>query len=212
MYKGGLQVYRLRIKRCLDLVCSFLLMPFFLLLLIPISIAIKIEDRGPIFYGGTRVGKDGKEFIMYKFRSMTVNAPDIRNEDGSTYNSSIDTRVTRVGRILRETSIDEVPQIINMLKGDMSLIGPRPGLPDLLSSYSQDEISKLRVRPGITGYTQAYYRNDITNREKRLKDAWYANNVSLWLDVKILFMTILTVLKRKGLYTNDGISKDINQK
>ncbi|WP_341785913.1 sugar transferase [Sporosarcina pasteurii] len=187
-------------------------MPFFLLLLIPISIAIKIEDRGPIFYGGTRVGKDGKEFIMYKFRSMTVNAPDIRNEDGSTYNSSIDTRVTRVGRILRETSIDEVPQIINMLKGDMSLIGPRPGLPDLLSSYSQDEISKLRVRPGITGYTQAYYRNDITNREKRLKDAWYANNVSLWLDVKILFMTILTVLKRKGLYTNDGISKDINQK
>ncbi|MDS9472215.1 sugar transferase [Sporosarcina pasteurii] len=205
-------MYRLRIKRCLDLVCSFLLMPFFLLLLIPISIAIKIEDRGPIFYGGTRVGKDGKEFIMYKFRSMTVNAPDIRNEDGSTYNSSIDTRVTRVGRILRETSIDEVPQIINMLKGDMSLIGPRPGLPDLLSSYSQDEISKLRVRPGITGYTQAYYRNDITNREKRLKDAWYANNVSLWLDVKILFMTILTVLKRKGLYTNDGISKDINQK
>ena len=101
---------------------------FLLLALIPIAIAIKIEDRGPIFYCADRLGRNAKTFKMYKFRSMKVNAPDIRNEDGTTYNSKDDPRITKVGRFIRETSLDELPQVFNIIKGDMSLIGPRPGL------------------------------------------------------------------------------------
>jgi lipopolysaccharide/colanic/teichoic acid biosynthesis glycosyltransferase len=141
---------------------------------------------------------------------MVVNAPDLRNEDGSTFNSRNDPRVTTIGRFLRETSLDELPQFFNVLKGDMSIIGPRPGLASNRSSYQEDEIDKLKVRPGITGYTQAYYRNSLSNREKRLKGAWYANNVNFWLDVKIFFRTISTVLKREGLYTNE-IDQNISQ-
>lgn len=115
-----------------------------------------------------------------------------------------DPRVTKVGHFIRETSIDELPQIINVLLGDMSIIGPRASLSNSLSGYSSDELDKLKVRPGITGYSQAYFRNSLSSREKRLKDVWYANNVSLWLDIKILFKTFSTVLLRKGLYTNDN--------
>ena len=111
--------------------------------------------------------------------------PIILNKDGSTFNSKDDPRVTKIGKFLRETSLDETPQILNVLKGEMSIIGPRASLAETLSSYKDDEKAKMLVRPGITGYTQAYYRNNLSNREKRLKDAWYANNVVLGLDVKI---------------------------
>lgn len=198
-------MYKLFLKRLLDIILSLLIMPFFLILLIPIFILIKLEDNGPILFIGNRVGKNGKIYKMYKFRSMKVNSPDIRNADGSTYNSSTDNRVTRIGKILRETSLDEIPQILNVLKGDMSIVGPRPGLPDLLASYKNDELLKLSVRPGITGFTQAYYRNGLSKREKRLKDAWYVNNLTFYLDLKILIKTILTVLKKEGLYTNNSI-------
>ena len=140
---------------------------------------------------------------MYKFRSMKVNAPNLLNKDGSTYNAKDDPRVTRVGRFLRSSSLDETAQIINVIKGDMSLIGPRASGWEALDSYQPDEIDKMKVRPGITGYTQAYYRNSISVKEKRLMDAWYANNASLWLDIKIFFKTIQTVLLRKNVYTND---------
>ena len=131
---------------------------------------------------------------MLKFRSMRVNAPDLRNDDGSTFNSDKDPRVTKVGHFLRETSIDELPQIFNILKGDMSIIGPRPGDVESKDTYSEDEKDKLLIRPGITGYTGV--------REKRLYDAWYAHNVSLFLDIKIFFKTISTVVKRENIYTN----------
>lgn len=130
------------------------------------GILIKLEDRGPIFYCGERLGKDSKLFKMYKFRSMKVNAPDIRNDDGSTFNSSKDPRITKVGKFIRETSIDELPQLFNVLKGDMSIIGPRASVGNSLNTFKSDEIDKMKVRPGITGYTQAYYRNDLTMREK----------------------------------------------
>ena len=113
-----------------------------------------------------------------------------------------DPRVTKVGKFLRETSLDETAQLLNMLKGEMSLIGPRASGWTALETYQLDEIDKMKVRPGITGYSQAYYRNSITVREKRLKDAWYANNVSLILDIKIFFKTIITVLKHDNVYTN----------
>lgn len=189
-------------KRVFDIVLSILALPFFLLLMIPIAIAIKMDDGGPIFYLSARVGRGGKKFGMYKFRSMRVNAPDIRNEDGGTYNSSDDPRVTKIGKFLRETSLDETPQLLNIIKGDMSIIGPRAGDWVSIDTYQDDEKDKMKVRPGLTGYCQAYFRNSATVREKRLKDAWYANNISFSLDVKIFFKTIETVLKHDNLYTN----------
>ena len=176
-------------------------LPIFVLFYIIIGLFIKLEDKGPILYVADRIGKDGKIFRMYKFRSMKVNAPVILNADGSTYNAKDDERVTRIGRFIRETSIDEIPQIINVLKGDMSIIGPRASLASALSTYQDDERDKMKVRPGITGYTQAYFRNGLTNREKRIKDAWYANNVSFWLDVRIFIRTIFTVLRHENIYT-----------
>ena len=131
-----------------------------------------------------------------------IGSPNILNSDGSSYNSSTDSRVTKVGKIIRETSLDEVAQVINVLKGEMSIIGPRASGYDALASYKDDEKDKMLVRPGISGYTQAYYRNNLSVREKRLYDAWYAHNVSFALDVRIFFKTIITVLKRDNVYTN----------
>lgn len=198
-YKG---FYQLSIKRFIDIIICLIALPFVLIILIPVAIAIKIEDQGPIFYHSGRIGVGFKEFGMLKFRSMKVNAPDLRNEDGSTFNSNVDPRVTKVGHFLRETSIDEIPQIFNILKGDMSIIGPRPGDVESKDTYDNEEKDKLLIRPGITGYTQAYYRNNLGVREKRLYDAWYAHNVSFMLDIKIFFKTIATVLKRENIYTN----------
>ena len=195
-------MYNRFIKRILDLLISgvglVVLSPLFLI----ISVLIKASDGGPVFYHAERIGKDSKKLEMYKFRSMKVNAEDIRNPDGSTYNSKDDSRVTKIGRILRETSLDELPQMINMFKGEMSLIGPRPSTWDMLPTYQSDEVDKMKVRPGITGYSQAYFRNNKSAREKRLADAWYANHVTFGLDVKIFFKTIQTVLLHRNLYTN----------
>ena len=198
-YKG---FYQIVVKRAIDIILCVVALPFVLLIVVPIGLAIKIEDRGPVFYRSKRLGIGFKEFGMIKFRSMKVNAPDIRNDDGSTFNSDHDPRVTKIGRILRETSIDEIPQVFNVLKGDMSIVGPRAGDVESKDTYERDEKDKLLIRPGITGYTQAYYRNNLGVREKRLYDAWYAHNVSPLLDIKILFKTILTVLKRENVYTN----------
>ena len=189
-------------KRVIDLVLSLIAFPFWCIIAIPIAIAIKLDDGGSVFYKSKRVGKDFKQFGMYKFRSMKENAPDLRNEDGGTYNAADDPRVTRVGRFLRETSLDETPQLLNIIKGDMSIIGPRAGDWESVDTYEEDEKDKTKVLPGLTGYCQAYFRNAASVREKRLKDAWYANNVSFGLDLKIFFKTIMTVLKRENLYTN----------
>lgn len=204
-------MYERYIKRIIDIIICIMALPIFMLLFIIFGFLIKLEDGGPIFYKAERIGKDCKIYKMYKFRSMKVNAPILLNADGSTYNSKDDPRVTKIGKFIRETSIDEIPQILNVLKGDMSIIGPRASLASVIDTYKADEIDKMKVRPGITGYTQAYYRNGLSNREKRLKDAWYANNVSFWLDVKIFFKSILTVIKREGLYTNDSFKIQTEQ-
>lgn len=190
------------LKRLIDIVLALLALPFWLMILIPVAIAIKLDDGGPVFYRSARVGKNFKKFGMYKFRSMKVNAPDLRNADGGTYNAADDPRVTKIGRLLRETSIDETPQLLNIIKGDMSIIGPRAGDWESVDTYEEDEKDKMKVLPGLTGYCQAYFRNNATVREKRLKDAWYANNMSLGLDLKIFFRTIMTVLRHENLYTN----------
>ena len=201
--KNYKDLYQIVLKRLSDILLCIIILPVVLLITIPIAIAIKIEDGGPIFYKSHRIGKGFREFNMLKFRSMKVNAPDIRNDDGSTYNSQKDSRVTRIGRFIRETSLDELPQFFNVLLGHMSLIGPRAGDVESKDTYEEDEKDKLLVRPGISGYTQAYYRNNLGVREKRLYDAWYAHNVTMWLDIKIIFKTIATVLKKENVYTND---------
>lgn len=195
-------IYQLYIKRALDILCCTLALPFALIIIAVAATLIKLEDRGPVFYRSKRLGKNFREFDMLKLRSMSVNAPDIRNNDGSTYNSENDFRVTRIGKILRATSIDEIPQIFNVLVGQMSIVGPRAGDVESKDTYAEDEKGKTLVRPGITGYTQAYYRNSISVREKRLLDAEYAENVTFALDVKILFKTVFSVLKHENLYTN----------
>ena len=198
-YKG---FYQLGIKRAIDIIACLIALPFVLIILIPVAIAIKVEDGGPLFYHSMRIGKGFKEFGMLKFRSMKVNAPDLRNEDGSTFNSKTDPRVTKIGHFLRETSLDEVPQVFNVLAGQMSIIGPRAGDVESKDTYEEDEKDKLLIRPGITGYTQAYYRNGLGVREKRLYDAWYAHSVSIGLDIRIFFRTIKTVLTHENVYTN----------
>lgn len=195
-------IYQLYIKRVLDVFFCLLALPFALIVIAVAAILIKLEDRGPILYRSKRIGKDFREFDMLKLRSMSVNAPDIRSNDGSTYNSENDFRVTRIGKILRATSADEIPQIFNVLAGQMSIVGPRAGDVESKDTYAEDEKGKTLVRPGITGYTQAYYRNSISVREKRLLDARYAENVTFALDVKILFKTVFSVLKHENLYTN----------
>ncbi len=199
-YKG---FYQMVVKRAIDIIACLVALPFVMLVLIPVAIVIKIEDHGPIFYSSKRIGKGFKEFGMLKFRSMKVNAPDLRNDDGSTYNSKTDPRVTKIGHFLRETSLDEIPQVFNVLAGQMSIIGPRAGDVESKDTYEEDEKDKLLIRPGITGYTQAYYRNGLGVREKRLYDAWYAHSVSFLLDVKVFFRTIKTVLGHENLYTNE---------
>ena len=197
------------IKRVLDIIIGIVAMPFLLIIVVVVGLAIKLDDGGPIFYKARRIGKDCRIFNMMKFRSMIVNAPNWTNKDGSTYNAADDDRVTKVGKIIRKTSIDELPQFWNILIGDMSFIGPRASGALALDNYQPDEVAKMKVRPGLTGYTQAYFRNDLTVREKRLKDAWYAEHMTFWLDVKIFFKTFQTVFRRENVYTNkEGTSKD----
>jgi lipopolysaccharide/colanic/teichoic acid biosynthesis glycosyltransferase len=184
-------------------VLSLIGLVFLAIAFVFVAPAIYIEDRGPIFYNGKRIGRNGVLYPMHKFRSMMVNAPDIRLSDGSTYNGKDDPRVTKVGRVLRETSLDELPQLWNVLKGEMSLIGPRPDPPDWLDKYPADKRSFLTVRPGITGYSQAYYRNSDEASEKLEHDCFYAENLSFKLDVKILLKTVQTVLKHDNLYREE---------
>ena len=192
-------MYRYGIKRVFDIILSLLALPLLLIVMIPVAILIKLEDRGPVFYNAPRLGRNMKEFKMYKFRSMKVNAPDIRNEDGSTFNSDDDPRVTKVGKILRKTSIDELPQIINVLKGDMSFVGPRPSPLGNKDLYPKKYFRKFDVRPGITGYNQALLRNKSTMEQRVANDLYYVENLSFKLDLKILLMTIISVLRTKNI-------------
>ena len=196
-----MKIYSKYVKRCIDFVGALILTPFILLVAIIVGLAIYLDDKGSIFYKAKRRGVGGKVFEMYKFRSMKMNAPDIRNADNSTYNAPDDPRITRVGRVLRKTSVDELPQVLNILKGDMSFIGPRPITIDKpLEEYDEKRKVRLQVRPGITGYQQAYYRNSIGQEQKFEMDAEYAQKVSFMFDMKIFFKTIQTVLLRKNIY------------
>ncbi len=202
-------MYKKYFKRVLDIIFSLLGLPFFILIFCVVAPIILVEDKGPIFYNALRLGKNGKVFKMFKFRTMKVNAPDLRNDDGSTFNSEEDPRLTKIGKLLRKLSIDETPQIINVLISDMSIIGPRPDLPEHINYYSESEIAKLDVLPGITGYNQAYYRNSNEWKERLINDVYYVDNISFKLDVKIFFKTIETIVLKRGVFVESNKGEEI---
>lgn len=188
------------IKRILDFLLSFIaliiLSPLFLIL----AICIKIDSKGPVFFKQERLGKDGEVFLIYKFRTMVDGAihmgSGLRTDEG-------DPRVTKVGKVLRKTSLDELPQLINILKGEMSIIGPRPPVPyhpHKYEDYSEEQKLRFTVLPGITGYAQINGRNEIEWDERIKYDVYYARNWSLRLDFKIFFRTIKIVLSKEGIY------------
>ena len=184
-------MYKHFFKRLFDIVASFLLLLISSPVLLIIAIAVAIDSRGPIIFKQIRLGKNGKEFPIYKFRTMVVDA-----EKSGVYSDNKDPRVTRVGRILRKTSLDELPQMVNILVGHMSFIGPRPPLtyhPWPIDEYTDEQRRMFDVRPGITGWAQVNGRKAVEWNKRIALNVWYVDNVSLWLDIKIFFMTIFKV-------------------
>lgn len=187
-------------KRLFDFLLSFnailVLLPIFCLL----AFLVKFTIGTPIFFVQSRPGLHGKPFAMIKFRSMT----NAQNSDGSLLPDS--ERLTRLGQFLRATSLDELPELWNVLKGDMSLVGPRPLLMEYLSLYSPEQARRHNVRPGITGWAQVNGRNAIAWEEKFKLDVWYVDNHSFWLDVKILFLTVKRVFQRHGVSADGEVT------
>lgn len=185
------------IKRVIDVVCSFIgvlvLSPLFII----IAIIIKFTSKGPVFFSQRRVGRDGKEFKMYKFRSMVVNAEELKEKlvaqnemSGPMFKMKDDPRVTRIGKFIRKTSIDELPQLWNVLKGDMSLVGPRPSLPKEVAQFEDWMYRRLEVKPGLTCYWQVSGRNNIDFEDWMKLDIKYVDERNLWIDIRLIFKTV----------------------
>lgn len=201
------KLYRI-VKRSFDIVSAaaalILLSPVFFI----IAIIIKQEDGGPVIYRQSRIGQNGKPILVYKFRSMRVGAenveemltPEQLKRYRQEYKLDEDPRITRCGGKLRKTSLDELPQLVNIIKGEMSVIGPRPVLEDELLHYGQNRRKFLSIKPGLTGYWQAYARNTVTyeSGERQRMEMYYIENAGVLLDIRILFKTISTVIKKKG--------------
>ncbi len=190
------------IKRIFDVAISILGLIILLPMLIIIALIIKIKLGKPIFFIQERVGKRNKIFKMIKFRTMK----DIKDENGKVLPD--EKRHTTIGKTLRALSLDEIPELINVIKGDMSLVGPRPLLKEYLSLYSQEQLRRHQVLPGITGWAQINGRNAISWTEKFKLDIWYVCNWSLLLDLKILFLTIYKVIKKDGINQDDNITME----
>ena len=191
-------------KRIIDMLGAGAALVVLLPLIAAVALAVKITSSGHVIFRQRRLGWNGRPFDLYKFRSMRVDAPDIRNSDGSAYTGEQDARVTAIGRFIRRTSLDELPQLLNVLRGDMSLVGPRPDQVDQLRFYDDIEKRKLLVKPGITGLAQISGRNDISWKRRKALDVRYVDERSMLLDLVILLKTIPYVLLRKGIHT--GVS------
>jgi undecaprenyl phosphate N,N'-diacetylbacillosamine 1-phosphate transferase len=192
-------------KVCLDFLGSWLGIILMSPVIYLVGALIRLDSRGPIFFKQERIGKDGQPFMSYKFRSMVDKATTI----GLGLNVCMnDDRITRVGKFLRNTSLDELPQLFNVLKGEMSIVGPRPTLAYQVKAYNAEQRRRLQVKPGITGWAQINGRNAIPWEDRIKLDVWYVDNWSLGLDLKILGRTLRTVLKREGLYGPDGTNFD----
>lgn len=191
-------MYR-NVKRCLDFIIALIMLVCLSPVMLISCILIKLDDGGPVLFKQKRPGKDGKIFMVYKFRTMSVKTKDENGRELSDFE-----RMTSVGSILRKTSIDELPQLLNILKGEMSFMGPRPLLVEYLDLYSEEQMRRHNVLPGISGWAQVNGRNAITWEQKFEYDVYYVDNLSFALDMKIFFMTIANVFRQDGINSNDA--------
>ena len=187
-------------KRLLDIILLIIILPLFLLLIIAISFLVYFNIGSPIFYIQTRVGKNNKLFQLIKFRTM-------KNIDGFDNIQNLENkRLTNLTKFLRSTSLDEIPELWNIMKGDMSFVGPRPLLEEYIPLYNNEQARRHNVKPGITGWAQINGRNSITWEERFKFDVWYVDNFSFLLDIKILWETITKVIKREGISAEEDLS------
>lgn len=196
-----------RLKRILDVTVAMIAIVLTAPIMLITAILIKLDSPGPVIFKQVRVGKDGEHFYCYKFRSMYIDAEQrlrelqAKNEaDGPVFKIRRDPRVTRVGRVIRKLSIDELPQLFNVLKGEMSLVGPRPALPSEVAKYTYEQIGRLHAIPGITGLQQVSGRSDLDFKRWVELDLQYIAEQSIWKDIEILFRTIPAVLLGRGAY------------
>ena len=193
-------------KRFFDLLLSLIAFVPFCLIWLIVAIAIKIQDGGPVFYKSIRLTKGGREFKMYKFRSMCLHAENMKKDlmdqnemDGPVFKITDDPRITKIGRFLRKTSIDELPQLLNIIKGDMSIIGPRPPLPEEVAQYTPYQMHRLDVKTGLACYHECMGRSDSHDFDKWVEsDLQYIRERSLWTDLKVIFKTAMVVITQKG--------------
>lgn len=193
-------------KRIFDVVMSTLALILLSPLFLGVAVAIKIEDGGKVFFKQTRLTKNGREFGIYKFRSMCTNAEEMLDElldqnevNGPAFKMEDDPRITRVGRFIRKTSIDELPQLINIIKGDMSIIGPRPPLPREVEQYTPYQMHRLDVITGLACYHECQGRSDVHDFDEWVEsDLKYIRERSMWTDIKVIFMTIKVVITHEG--------------
>lgn len=200
-------MYRNFFKRFIDVSVSLIAVIVLAIPMLIIALAVRLQDGGPAIFKQERIGKGGKSFYIYKFRTMILNA-----EKDGVYSDNKDPRITKIGNILRETSLDELPQFFNILKGDMSFVGPRPPLtyhPWPITEYTQEQFKMFNVRPGITGWAQVNGRKAVEWNKRIELNVWYVENVSFFLDIKIIFMTVFKVLKNAD---NENIGATVKQK
>ncbi len=195
------------VKRIFDIILSFIGIVILLPIYLVIAIAIKLDSKGPILFKQVRVGKDRENFTIYKFRTMVVSAESKRelqidptNMDNFVFQSKSDNRITKVGSFLRNSSLDEIPQLFNVLFGHMSLVGPRPEIPEVVKYYPENYYQRLLVLPGITGLAQVSGRGEIELGKTIYYDLTYISDFSIWYDIKILFTTFFKVFKREGAF------------
>lgn len=184
-------------KRLFDIVLIIVALPLLFPVLGLIALLVKVNLGSPVIFRQARSGLNGETFEMVKFRTMS----DVKDEQGNLLQDEL--RLTKFGRFLRSTSLDELPELWNVLKGEMSLVGPRPLLTDYLPFYSEEQRRRHEVRPGVTGWAQVNGRNAISWEDRLTLDVWYVDNQSLWLDIKIIFLTLKKILVREGVSPQD---------
>jgi len=185
--------YNLYIKRILDICCALAAMVFFCWLYAVVAVLVRLKLGSPVIFRQARPGKDENIFYLYKFRSMT----DERDAEGKLLPDEV--RLTKFGRLLRATSLDELPEAWNILRGDMSVIGPRPLLVQYLPLYNEEQHRRHLVRPGLSGYAQVHGRNTVSWQDKFKMDVWYVEHLSFWEDVKLVWLSFYTALKHEGI-------------
>ncbi|HEY9049459.1 MAG TPA: sugar transferase [Ohtaekwangia sp.] len=195
-------MYKAFVKPLFDFVVALTGLTIALPLLLISIVLLTIANRGNIWFLQERPGKDGKIFRVVKFKTMT----DERDATGALLPD--DKRLTTVGKFIRKTSLDELPQLINVVKGDMSIVGPRPLLVEYLTLYSEEQKKRHNVRPGITGWAQVNGRNTVAWKERFAYDVWYVENISFWLDIKILFLTVVKVFKAEGVSSGTSVTME----